>query len=236
MHVLWAALLVCTGRSLDLLAPYPAHQPSSSKPRRAHGARKPKKCLRERRRGDKASAAKGHPLCCWRCHGFMLGSARNSSLGSGRIKWGTAALSFIQSVLLIRKHLRKITEKRSKLSNQSNEFRTILVKGHVSVRELDCIHQQHFDEIPTVEFQLHYRKIGDVRKDIIIPKAVIVSLRCSKKEYFISRIFLVNIGGRNILWNRNLWEEMYHRQLKKKSFFWKENLDSLSTEYSHNSI
>lgn len=29
---------------------------------------------------------------------------------------------------------------------------------------------------------------------------------------------------------------MYHRQLKKKSFLQKENLDSLSTEYSQNSI
>lgn len=79
----------------------PCPLPCSSallQPRGADGAVNPKKCLQKTGWRDKAPATKGQPLSCWRCQGFMLGSARNRGRGSGRMDWGAVAHSMIQNL------------------------------------------------------------------------------------------------------------------------------------------
>lgn len=63
--------------------------------------------------------------------------------------------------------------------------------------------------------------------------AVSASLRCSKKENFISRIFLVSIEE-EIFYETEISGKRWNvsQTIKKKSFFQKENLGSLSRIFS----
>lgn len=77
----------------------------------------------------------------------------------------------------------------------------LLAKSLVSVREMDCIPQHYFDEIPSMRVPSLSQKNGRCSEEHNFTKWSFNILNISPKRVnVVSRIFLVSIGEVSILW------------------------------------
>lgn len=165
----WPLQRLCCGQDLwflqekawTSLPPAPLISPDpGAEPRRADGALNPKKHPKKTRHRDKAPAAKGQPLSCWRCQGFML---EVQETGAEAVEGLTGELlptvwfkiciiTPYHSQTVIADGQRKITERRQQLVKKSHKFRIskLLSKCYVSIRKVDSIHHYYFGEITSM--------------------------------------------------------------------------------------